>query len=154
MTSLLPELSCLPPGLVLDGELVAWRGKDPYFPDVCRSVLNREMSIPLTYVVFDLLRTEGRDITRAPFRDRRAVLESLRLDCPGWTTSARVSDGEALFAAVCDHGLEGVLAKRLDSRYRSNERGWVKVKNPRCWRRDAEREAVARSRRRRPRVTA
>ena len=34
MTALLPELAALPPGLVLDGELVAWRDSHPYFPDV------------------------------------------------------------------------------------------------------------------------
>jgi bifunctional non-homologous end joining protein LigD len=42
MTSVLPELQALPSGLVLDGELVAWKGSEPYFPLVCRRVLNLE----------------------------------------------------------------------------------------------------------------
>jgi ATP-dependent DNA ligase len=46
-------------------------------------------------------------------------------------------------------GLEGVVAKNHSSLYRPNDRGWVKVKNPHYWRRDAEREAVARSREKR-----
>jgi ATP-dependent DNA ligase len=50
---------------------------------------------------------------------------------------------------VCRLRLEGVVAKRLSSRYRPGQRGWVKVKNPSYWRRDMEREAMARSRERR-----
>ena len=38
-------------------------------------------------------------------------------------------DGAALFAAVCDRGLEGVVAKRERDTYRPGERGWVKTKN-------------------------
>jgi ATP-dependent DNA ligase len=53
---------------------------------------------------------------------------------------------------VCGHGLEGVVAKRLSSRYRANQRGWIKTKNPNYWRRDAEREAMQRSRERRQRT--
>jgi ATP-dependent DNA ligase len=51
--------------------------------------------------------------------------------------------GEALFTAVCGHRLEGVVAKRLSSRY---ARGWIKTKNPDYWRRDLERDAMVRSR--------
>src|SRR6187401_3686866 len=60
MTTVLPELRSLPTGLVLDGELVAWQGSEPYFPLICRRVLNRDMSIPMTFIVFDLLRLDGR----------------------------------------------------------------------------------------------
>jgi ATP-dependent DNA ligase len=59
------------------------------------------------------------------------------------------ADGPALFDAVCKLGLEGVVAKRLSSRYRANQRGWVKTKNPNYWRLDLEREAMLRSRGRR-----
>lgn len=45
-TPVLPELRELPAGLVLDGELVAWKGSEPYFPLVCRRVLNQDMSVP------------------------------------------------------------------------------------------------------------
>jgi bifunctional non-homologous end joining protein LigD len=59
MTQVLPELRSLPAGLVLDGELVAWEGSEPNFPLVGRRVLNRDMSVPLTFVIFDLLRRDG-----------------------------------------------------------------------------------------------
>jgi ATP-dependent DNA ligase len=48
--------------------------------------------------------------------------------------------------------LEGVVAKRLSRRYRPNERGWIKTKNPNYWRLDSEREAMQRSRERRQRT--
>lgn len=48
-------------------------------------------------------------------------------------------DGHALYEAVCDLGLEGVVAKRTTSRYGANVRGgWVKIKNPNYWRRESE----------------
>ena len=47
MTSVLPKLRKLPTGLLLDGELVAWKGRDPWFPNVCRRVLNNDLSVPL-----------------------------------------------------------------------------------------------------------
>jgi hypothetical protein len=68
MTPVLPELPKLPTGLVLDGELVAWRRRVPWFPNVCRRVLNADLSVPVTYVVFDLLQIDGTDLQRPPVR--------------------------------------------------------------------------------------
>jgi bifunctional non-homologous end joining protein LigD len=152
MTEVLPELRGLPAGLLLDGELVAWKRSQPYFPLVCRRVLNRDKTVPLTYVVFDVLRRDGDDLTREPHVSRRTTLQELRLDGPSWTTSETFEDGPALFDAVCSFGLEGVVAKRLTSRYRPGERGWIKTKNPSYWRRDSERDAMQRSRERRQRT--
>jgi bifunctional non-homologous end joining protein LigD len=148
MTTVLPELRALPSGLLLDGELVAWKGTKPYFPLVCRRVLNRDMSVPLTFAIFDVLRRDGVDLTSRPYIERRHELESLKLDGQGWTTCERFDDGQALLTAVCGLGLEGVVAKNHSSLYRPNDRGWVKIKNPTYWRRDAEREAMQRSRER------
>jgi len=150
MTSVLPELRALPAGLVLDGELVAWKGNEPYFPLVCRRVLNRDMSIPLTFVIFDVLRSKGVDLTERSYRDRRQKLERLSLNGPAWTTSETFDDGRALFEAVCRLGFEGVVAKNHGSLYRPDDRGWVKV--PNYWRRDAEIEAMARKHERRART--
>ena len=44
---------------MLDGELVAWKGTEPYFPHICRRVLNWDMSIPLTFIVFDVPGSTG-----------------------------------------------------------------------------------------------
>ena len=62
--------------------------------------------------------------------------------------SVTFADGEALFTAVCEMGLEGVVAKRIDSTYGTSKRGWIKT-NPTYWRRDLlEREATSRKRER------
>jgi bifunctional non-homologous end joining protein LigD len=144
MTHAVPELAALPPGLVLDGELVAWRDGDPYFPDVCARVLSRDASIPITFVAFDVLRIDGENMVDASFEERRAALVRLPLRPPTAVVAETFTDGPALFDAVCGLGLEGVVAKRLSSRYRTNQRGWVKTKNPNYWRRDSEREAMQR----------
>ncbi len=107
------------------------------------------MTVPLTYVIFDVLRRDGADMTGEPYVSRRTTLRELGLDGPSWTTSETFEDGPALFDTVCRLGLEGVVAKRLSSRYRPNERGWIKTQNPSYWRRDSEREAIQRSRERR-----
>jgi ATP-dependent DNA ligase len=71
MTAVLPGLGGLPAGFVLDGELAAWKGVEPYFPHICRRVLNRDMSVPRTFVFFDLLHREGVDLTSKPYLERR-----------------------------------------------------------------------------------
>ena len=77
MTPVLPELRKLPTGLLLDGELVGWKGKVPWFPHVCRRILNHDLTVPLTFVVFDVLRIDGTNVTDRPFAARRELLESL-----------------------------------------------------------------------------
>ncbi|HEU6445313.1 MAG TPA: hypothetical protein VFL61_09670 [Gaiellaceae bacterium] len=54
-------------------------------------------------------------------------------------------DGQVLWQAICDHKVEGVVAKRVDRPYPPGERGWVKVKNRDYWRYELEREHVIQS---------
>jgi ATP-dependent DNA ligase len=56
-------------------------------------------------------------------------------------------EGQALWQAVCEHELEGVVAKRLHVRYRPSERWWLKVKNRPYRRYELEREKAISSRR-------
>jgi bifunctional non-homologous end joining protein LigD len=83
MTELLPELRELPVEAVLDGELVAL-GEDewPDFPSVCERLLNGNRGIPLIYIVFDVLECDGRPTMHLPFRERRGLLDWLRLHGP------------------------------------------------------------------------
>jgi len=67
-------------------------------------MLNRDMSIPLTYVIFDVLRRDGVDLTTQPYGERWKMLSGLKLDGPAWTTSETFDDGRALFTAVCELG--------------------------------------------------
>jgi bifunctional non-homologous end joining protein LigD len=154
MTDRLPELAELPAGLVLDGEIVAFDDGVPYFPDIVARVLHGDGSIAVRYAVFDLLRVDGHDLTCNAWSDRRAVLEELELP-PLCLVGDAFDDGAALFQAVCDRGLEGVVAKRRSGRYRPGQRGtWVKVKNPGYWRRESEVEGFRRSHERRAKAAA
>jgi bifunctional non-homologous end joining protein LigD len=143
MTAALPELRGVPEGLLLDGELVAFNGRrEPDFPLVAQRVLFHDRSVALTYMIFDVLRADGEDVMRQPFSERRQRLERLRLDGQAWMTPDTFDDGQELYAAVCERGLEGVIAKWRKASYRPGERGWVKIKNPGYWRREQEREAM------------
>ena len=83
MTEHVRFLEQLPVRAVLDGELVTF-GADgkPDFELVWEQMLQRHSEIPLTFVAFDVLSLEGRDLRSKPYRERRHVLEGLRLDEP------------------------------------------------------------------------
>ena len=149
MTPHVGFLADLPVHAVLDGELVALDddGK-PDFPLLCECLLMARASIPLTFMAFDLLRIDGRDVMRLPYAERRALLEQLNLNGRSWRTPQAFDDGEALWNAVCEHELEGVVAKRRSARYLPGERGWIKTKNRAYWRYEMEREGVLKARRR------
>lgn len=61
---------------------MAWKGSEPYFPLVCRRILNRDASVPLTFVVFDVLRLDGTEIMGRPYSERRSLLDGLGLNGP------------------------------------------------------------------------
>jgi bifunctional non-homologous end joining protein LigD len=87
---------------------------------------------PVTYLIFDVLRLDGRSLLGTPYAERRAILEDLGLDGPSWKTPPHWTDGGAsVLQAAKDQQLEGVLAKQLDSHYYPGRRfpGWLKVKN-------------------------
>ncbi|HSF26640.1 MAG TPA: non-homologous end-joining DNA ligase [Actinomycetes bacterium] len=125
--------------VVLDGEIVALdEAGRPSF-----GVLQQRMhvqrpgrslleTVPVVYLVFDLLWVDGRSLLDAPYADRRQALEALGLTGPHWQTPpAFPGDGQAASAASREQGLEGVLAKRVGSTYQPGRRSrdWVKVKH-------------------------
>ena len=69
--------------------------------------------MPVTYVVFDVLRRYGVDLTARPYSERRATLERFGAEHEGWTVSPSFDDGPATLEVARAHGLEGVVAKRL-----------------------------------------
>jgi|SRR5512132_762402 bifunctional non-homologous end joining protein LigD len=143
MTHLLPELASFPTFGVFDGELVAFDSAGvPDFPLVCERMLMRRRHIHVVYVVFDVLGLEGISLMRAPYSERRAQLEALNLNGPCWRTPETFEDGEALFEAICERELEGIVAKRVAGVYRPGERGWIKFKNRAYWRYELERDSA------------
>jgi bifunctional non-homologous end joining protein LigD len=141
-------LARLPVDAILDGELVALDddGK-PDFPRLCECVLLRHRTTPLTFVIFDVLSLDGQNVMSRPYAERREILEGLGLDSRFWKTPPAFDDGEALWEAVCEHELEGVVAKRRSGGYRPGDRGWIKTKNRNYWRYEMERESAFANRR-------
>jgi bifunctional non-homologous end joining protein LigD len=136
MTEHVGFLSDLPVRAVLDGELVALddEGK-PDFPELCECMLLRRRSTPLTFMAFDVLSVAGEPVVSQPYSERRRIIEDLGLDAAQWKTPEAFDDGEAPWTAVCEHELEGVVAKRRSGRYVPGGCGsWVKTKNRDYWR--------------------
>jgi bifunctional non-homologous end joining protein LigD len=146
ITSRYPELRPLGRELgareaILDGEIVAFdqHGTPSFERLQQRMHITSEGAIrrlsrdtPVTYAIFDLLHLDGRSTMGLPYRERRALLEQLGLNGPAWSIpAAHRGSGRDLLHATAEHGLEGIIAKRLDSPYQPGERGphWVKIKN-------------------------
>jgi bifunctional non-homologous end joining protein LigD len=141
-----PELRALGRSLgarevVLDGEIVAFDEEGaPSFERLQRrmhvtsqSAIQRLVGeAPVTYVIFDVLYLDGVLTMELPYQRRRKLLAQLELKGPAWQTPAHhVGNGRDFLAVTAKHGLEGVLAKRMESPYRPGTRGgdWLKIKN-------------------------
>jgi bifunctional non-homologous end joining protein LigD len=98
---------------------------------------------------FDVLSLEDESVTAEPYSERRRIFAELRLAASQWRTPQAFDDGQALWAAVCEHELEGVVAKKRSGRYVSGDRGWVKTENRDYWRYEMEREGASKIRRER-----
>ena len=82
---------------------------------------------------FDLLELNGNDLRREPFEVRKATLDSLlRPRHAGLQFNQHLTHpGDVVFRHACAMGLEGIVSKRLGSRYRSGRtKDWLKFKNP------------------------
>jgi bifunctional non-homologous end joining protein LigD len=140
-----PEVGRLPEALaghdaVVDGEIVAMDAAGrPDFgalqnrmhrtgPEVPRMAAEK----PVTYLVFDLLSWDGEDLLGVAYAQRRERLDALGLAGHRWVATPWFAGGGAqVLAASQENGLEGVVAKRLNSVYRPGLRGpdWRKIKN-------------------------
>ena len=145
VTTRFPELRGLGEALgaveaVLDGEVVAFDDAGrPRFErlqpriHVSAPAKARQLAAenPVVVMLFDVLWLEGHSTMGLPYRERRQLLSRLALDGPAWKTPpSHEGDGAAVRQTAEELGLEGVVAKRLDSPYRPGERSdaWRKVK--------------------------
>jgi len=134
-------LTKLPSGTVLDGEIIALDGGKPSFSKLMQrdhvtdagrvAILSKR--IPATLIAFDLLYVRGKSVMELPLVERRDKLDSLirELEDPHVVAASYVVEhGEQYFAGVRNAGLEGVMAKRIDSPYLPGKRTthWQKIK--------------------------
>jgi bifunctional non-homologous end joining protein LigD len=148
VTARYPEVTALPEVLsahdvVVDGEIVALDAQGrPDFGALQhrmhrtggQEVRRMAAADPVTYLVFDLLSLDGEDLLDLPYTERRERLDALHLTGSRWAETPWFRGGGAdVRQASLENGLEGVVAKRLDSPYRPGARGpeWRKVKNVR-----------------------
>src|SRR4029077_7749475 len=117
--------------VILDGEIVALDEKGRSSFQLLQVFKSSEQRVPLVYYAFDLLFLEGKDLRKEPLSVRRKLLAEVLKKAP---ENIRLSEGllgskEDLLRVAKEFGLEGLVAKRLNSVYESGRRSgtWVKV---------------------------
>lgn len=149
ITAAYPELHPLATALggrpaVLDGEVLALdeHGRASFQLLQSRMGLahapgraaRRAAAVPVHLVLFDVMHLDGRSLIRLPCTARRETLLGLGLEGPAWSTPAAiVGHGAQALRATVEHGLEGLVCKRLDSVYEPGvrSRAWIKIRNMR-----------------------
>ncbi|MGN7360001.1 ATP-dependent DNA ligase [Paenibacillus sp. SAF-054] len=122
------EVACVDPETgVSDFEAVMSRfqaKKDEKIKQLART-------LPVTFVVFDILHYKGRDLRRLPLMERKAILSSINMPASSLGVTPYVEGaGEALFEQIEAWGMEGMVGKRMNSQYVSRRSdAWRKVIN-------------------------
>lgn len=142
-TSQYPELAdsgayCSARSVILDGEVIALKDGKPSFHEVMRrdglrklgnvDVVKRE--VPIVYMVFDMLYVNGQWITNKPLRERQELIAAVIRpnDYVQWVPS--FPEPDELYRVMEQHGMEGVVAKDLNSSYLidGKDKRWMKKK--------------------------
>ncbi|GAA3504447.1 ATP-dependent DNA ligase [Streptomyces prasinosporus] len=149
ITGAYPELRPLATALgtrpaVLDGEILALDAQGRASFQLLQSRMGlahsparaarRAETVPVHLILFDVMHLDGRSLLREPYVRRREKLLDLGLDGPFWSTPAAiVGHGAEALRATVEHGLEGLVCKRLDSVYEPGvrSRAWIKIRNMR-----------------------
>ena len=124
---------------ILDGELVILNGGKPDFFELQRrSLMSNPVKIefavrklPVCYTAFDILYYDDEQITHLPLMERKEILsENIRESTSLAVTRYIETNGVAFYNAAAEQGLEGIVAKRKDSKYYSNKttKDWIKMK--------------------------
>lgn len=138
-----PELltlhRCLPKPAVLDGEIVVFHdGKPDFYALQRREMLRSAFRIRLaqesdlaTFIVFDILEYNGKDLTGLPLVKRKEKLKSFKENETAVCSRVYLYEGEKLYAWTQRQNLEGIVAKEKSSLYQCGRRtsSWIKIKN-------------------------
>lgn len=120
-------LAALGHDVVIDGEVVVFN--ETGMPDFDALQVYNGHETAISYCVFDLLWLDGYDLMGLPLSMRKQLLQRLIKDKPVFRYSDTFDDGPALYQEMLDRNLEGIVAKRRDSRYVPGARGndWLKT---------------------------
>jgi bifunctional non-homologous end joining protein LigD len=130
----------IPPGCVVDGEVVRWADDRLDFDALQRRLTATRRTIdrlvdeePVTYVAFDLIAVAGRDLRGHPYYVRRLLLEEL---AKGWDPTLALSPSTRSIQTAREWfhdfgiaGVEGLVAKGSDQEYAGGSREWLKVRH-------------------------
>lgn len=88
-------------------------------------------TLPVTFVIFDILQYKGKDLRKLPLMERKAILSTIRLPGPSFRIVPYIEGaGEALFEQIESWGMEGMVGKHRNSLYVSRRSdAWQKVIN-------------------------
>lgn len=124
------QLQKVPYNVIFDGEIVTLNKKG--IPDFqLLQDYPAGNNAELHYYVFDLLYLNGHSIMHLPLGDRKNLLEELLEQIPGIPFCEHVdATGQEFFKAAVENGYEGIIAKKVDSKYYPGTRtkSWLKIK--------------------------
>jgi len=132
--------SQIPPGMIVDGEVVLWHEGRLEFDELLRRVNVRAETArrmaheaPASFVAFDVLAADYADMRALPLRERRALLEA---NAVGWVPPLNLSpstteqaEAAAWYSSMGAVGIEGLMIKALTGTYVGGKRAWWKVKH-------------------------
>jgi bifunctional non-homologous end joining protein LigD len=123
---------------VLDGEAVVLKNGKPSFPSVMRRDLANnnptikylQKLLPIDYMIFDILQYNGENLFNRPLKFRQQLLADILVPEEHFHLVDNFPQGKSLFAAVKSQDMEGIVAKKPNSRYISGKqhKEWLKIK--------------------------
>lgn len=124
---------------ILDGELIVFASGRPNFSEMQRrSIMSNKIKIefsakryPVSFVAYDILYYDNKQVTDLPLIERKKLLEAAIKENDRISISRYVEEkGIELFELIVQHNLEGVVAKRKESKYffGKNTKDWIKIK--------------------------
>ncbi|WP_257535696.1 ATP-dependent DNA ligase [Mesobacillus foraminis] len=131
---------CASSAAILDGEVIALgeNGK-PSFHEVMRRDGLRRLerlkmaaeSVPIIYMIFDVIYLNGEWINNKPFHERNEILRNIITPNEHIQLVPSITEAEALFNAIKEQGMEGIILNKADSPYAIGKKrdDWRKVKN-------------------------
>lgn len=116
--------------VVLDGEVVVLdkQGKSAF--QLLQNAIKSDQQASFVYFIFDILYLDHYDLRGLALLERKAILNKVLIDSSVLQYSDHtLNDGPEMLQQACRHRLEGIISKRLDSKYHSKRsKDWLKVK--------------------------